>query len=200
VNRRTHTYAFLTLCASLSALDAVAQTPPSNGPLLLDPNPAPATLHVTLPEAAGGTVPQASAFNSFGCTGQNQSPHITWTGAPAGTRSFALIVHDPDAPTGVGFFHWTVFNIPATTTSFALDASHSGLPGGAVQGGTDFGAQAYGGPCPPAGENHRYMFTVYALDVPQLQVPPNATGAMLRFAVRGHTLALGRATATYRRP
>jgi Raf kinase inhibitor-like YbhB/YbcL family protein len=145
-------------------------------------------------------MPQDSAFNSFGCTGHNRSPHIRWTGAPAGTRSFAVIAHDPDAPTGVGFFHWTVFNLPATTTELALDASHAGVPAGAVQAGTDYGATGYGGPCPPVGENHRYIFTVYALDVPQLQAPPTATGAMLRFLVRGHTLALGRATVTYRRP
>jgi Raf kinase inhibitor-like YbhB/YbcL family protein len=193
------TLAALTLTTAAIVLDARAQTAPT-GPTLFEPNNAPATLQVTLPDATGGVVPQASAFNSFGCTGHNQSPHIRWTGAPAATRSFMIIAHDPDAPTGVGFFHWSVFNLPSTVTELALDASHTGVPHGAVQGSTDFGAQGYGGPCPPTGETHRYIFTVYALDVPTLQAGPNATGALLRFMARGHTLALGRATATYHRP
>jgi Raf kinase inhibitor-like YbhB/YbcL family protein len=165
--------------------------------MLLDPNPATASLRVTLPGLQNGVIPQENAFGGMGCTGQNRSPRIQWSGAPAGTRSFAIIAHDPDAPTGVGFFHWIVANLPAHTTELAAGAA---MPPGAIQTQTDFGQPGYGGPCPPPGETHRYIFTVYALDVPHLDLPATASGALTRFMLRGHTLALGRAIGTYRRP
>jgi Raf kinase inhibitor-like YbhB/YbcL family protein len=135
----------------------------------------------------------------MGCTGKNQSLAVSWTGAPEKTQSFVLIMHDPDAPTGVGFFHWLVVNLPKETNSLAVGASAS-LPPGTAQTTTDFGMPGYGGPCPPPGPAHRYSVTVYALDVPKLDVPPTASGALLRFMLRDHTLALGRAVATYQRP
>ncbi|MDP9036999.1 MAG: YbhB/YbcL family Raf kinase inhibitor-like protein [Myxococcota bacterium] len=170
----------------------------SPGNELLDPNPAPATIVVKL-TTDGGRVPLQSVFNGFGCTGKNVSLGISWSGAPASTQSYAVILHDPDAPTGVGFFHWSVFNLPKGTTSLAPGASTGGLPAGAGQGYTDFGVSGYGGPCPPPGAPHRYIATVYALDVPKLDVGPGATGALLRFMLAQHTTALGRATATYGR-
>jgi Raf kinase inhibitor-like YbhB/YbcL family protein len=153
-----------------------------------------------LPDAAGGRIPQAAALSSFGCTGENQSLAVTWEGAPPRAKSFAITVHDPDAPTGVGFFHWTVFDLPAGTGGLAAGASRGHLPAGAVEGYTDFGQTGYGGPCPPPGETHRYFVTVYALDEDHLGAPAATTGASLRFQLRGHTVALGRATALYARP
>ena len=130
----------------------------------------------------------------------NSSIAVSWTAGTDRTQSYALIVHDPDAPTGVGFFHWTVFDIPRGTTSLALDASLHGMPAGAIQAHTDFGSTGYGGPCPPPGPAHRYIVTVYALDVPSLGADASLTGATLRFMLRQHSVAIGRATATYARP
>jgi Raf kinase inhibitor-like YbhB/YbcL family protein len=171
----------------------------TSGAVGLDPNPAPASLSVTLPGLRGGVVQPESVFAGFGCTGRNQSLAVSWSGAPARTQSYALIVHDPDAPTGVGFFHWIVFNLPRESASLALGASRSGLPAGAVQGSTDFGSQSYGGPCPPPGPAHRYIVTVYAVDVPKLELGPDTSGALLRFTLNQHTVALGRAIGTYQR-
>jgi len=101
----------------------------------------------------------------FGCAGGNRSPHLRWSDAPAGTRSFAVTCYDPDAPTGSGFWHWVVVNIPPSVTELPLSASDPGaalLPPGALQTRTDFGKPGYGGPCPPAGDHpHRYFFTVF---------------------------------------
>jgi Raf kinase inhibitor-like YbhB/YbcL family protein len=149
----------------------------------------------------GETIPQSAVFDAFGCTGGNQSPELSWSGAPAGTKSFALTIWDPDAPTTVGFVHWIVFDIPADVTSLPAGA---GTPGGAVAGGTqgftDFGFSSYGGPCPPPGPAHRYILTVYALDLPTLGVDATTTYAKFRFLIRGHALATGEITALYATP
>lgn len=160
---------------------------------------APESLTVTL-DGLTGELDMRHVFNGFGCTGENHSPAIGWTGAPEGTQSFVIEVHDPDAPTGVGWFHWVAVDVPASTTSLAYDASVTGLPAPAIQTRTDFGPGAWGGPCPPPGAPHRYVFTVYAVDVPSLGVDANAVPAVVRFMLRGHTLALGRAVATYGQP
>lgn len=166
---------------------------------LVEPNDAPNSLSVELPGTENGVITNESVFGGFGCSGENKSLAIRWSGAPEGTQSYAVVIHDPDAPTGVGFFHWTVTGIPSGTTELALNASQAGLPEGAVQSYTDFGMSSYGGPCPPPGAPHRYIVTVYALDVPSLGLEPNATGALVRFMLRGHTLALGRSVGTYGR-
>jgi Raf kinase inhibitor-like YbhB/YbcL family protein len=151
------------------------------------------------PEIAGGaTIKAEQVFNSFGCTGQNVSPALHWTGAPAGTKSFALIVHDPDAPTGVGgFTHWIVYNIPATATRLdkgAGTADGKRLPAGAAQSPTSFGAPGYGGPCPPAGDKpHRYIFTLYAMNAEKIEIPANASQALAGFTINAGKLA----TATF---
>ena len=118
---------------------------------------------------------------------------LGWRGFPPATKSFVLIVFDPDAPTGSGFYHSIVANIPASLTSLAENAWDGGLPPGAVQGMTDYGLSQYGGPCPPRGDTpHHYRFTIYALDVATI---PGAdamiTGARLVFSMRGHLLAQG---------
>ena len=122
----------------------------------------------------------------MGCTGESKSPALEWKNPPAGTKSFALMVHDPDAPTGcAGFWHWIVYNIPADATSLpegAGDATGSGLPKGAVQGNTDMGKPGYVGPCPPPGPTkHHYNFMLYPLKVDKLDVPPGATAAYVGF-------------------
>src|SRR5215831_6685875 len=120
----------------------------------------------------GGTIANAQVFNEFGCKGSNVSPALAWSGAPSDTKSFALLVHDPDAPTGSGWWHWVVYNIPAGTSSLpsgAGDPTKELLPQGTTQGATDFGQPGYGGPCPPQGDKaHRYIFTIHALDVEHL--------------------------------
>jgi hypothetical protein len=151
----------------------------------------------------GGTIGMDHVFNGFGCTGKNVSPALAWSGAPAGTRSFAITVYDPDAPTGSGWWHWTVVNIPATTKSLPAGAGSSapaGLPAGAVQGRTDFGKPGWGGPCPPAGDKpHRYIFTVWALKVDKLDLNGEASGAMVGFNLGGNALAKATITALFGR-
>jgi Raf kinase inhibitor-like YbhB/YbcL family protein len=141
--------------------------------------------------ANGGKISDAQVFNAFGCSGHNVSPALSWSNAPAGTKSFALLVHDPDAPTGSGWWHWVVYNIPASTTSLPADAGDPKknlIPGGAVQGRTDFGTPGYGGPCPPPGKPHHYHFRLYALKVPKLDLPADATAAFIGFNVKANSL------------
>ncbi len=149
------------------------------------------------PDLVDGLFPTAHLANGFGCTGGNLSPALVWSHVPAGTQSFALQVHDPDAPTGSGFWHWTVYNIPAHVTALARGAGGSavGLPAPAFGGHNDFhdtgvgGANGnYGGPCPPVGDApHRYVFTLYALSVPDLHVasgiPRTGTAALHGFVL-----------------
>ena len=134
-----------------------------------------------------------SAAYGFGCSGGNTSPHLAWSGAPADTRSFALTCFDPDAPTGSGFWHWVVVNIPAGVQELALGAGNpkSGkLPAGALQVRTDFGAPGYGGPCPPQGDHpHRYLFTIFAVGAPSLQVTADTSAAVVGFQLHFNTLA-----------
>lgn len=150
----------------------------------------------------GGTLPMSTVFNSFGCTGGNRSPHLAWSGAPSGTASFALIMHDPDAPTGTGWYHWVLFDIPPGVHELKEGAgakSSSDLPAGAVLGLTDFGFSEYGGPCPPAGDKpHHYNFTIYALST-KFGMGPTTTGAAIRFLVRGKILAEGTMTGLFGR-
>lgn len=152
---------------------------------------------------AGQKIAATHVFAGMGCTGGNVSPAIEWHGAPAKTKSFAVTVYDPDAPTGSGWWHWVVYNIPANVTKLpagAGDASKHLLPAGAVQGKTDFGTAGYGGPCPPAGDKpHHYHFTVYALDTDKLDIPSSASAAYVGFNLHGHTLAKAELVALYGR-
>lgn len=152
---------------------------------------------------AGRTVSMDQVFNNMGCTGANRSPQVAWRGAPTGTKSFAVTLYDPDAPTGSGWWHWVVYDVPASATQLATgagDPAGAGLPNGSMQGSTDFGAPGYGGPCPPPGDKpHHYILTVYALDVDKIDVPAQATAAMVGFNIHAHTLAKGSITALYKR-
>jgi Raf kinase inhibitor-like YbhB/YbcL family protein len=140
--------------------------------------------------------PQSEVANIFGCSGGNQAPRLRWSGAPAGTRSFAVTMFDPDAPTGSGFWHWLTWDIPAGVTS--LD---SALPAGAVSGTNDAGLTGFLGPCPPPGDRtHRYQLTVFALDVPSLGLPATTRGTVVAFSMRLHIIAFGRLTPTFRQP
>ncbi|WP_338332739.1 kinase inhibitor [Acetobacter sp. LMG 32666] len=155
---------------------------------------------LTSPAFANGDVlPQAQVYNGMGQSGQNLSPPLQWHGAPQGTKSFVVTVYDPDAPTGSGWWHWVVVNLPPTTTSLPQGAGSgtASLPEGAVQVRTDFGAPGYGGAAPPAGHVHRYVFTVYALDVPKLDITPDASPALVGFMVHHHKLGAASLTALY---
>jgi Raf kinase inhibitor-like YbhB/YbcL family protein len=128
----------------------------------------------------------------------NTSPPLAWSGAPEGTRSYAVTCYDPDAPTGSGFWHWTMANIPADVTELAAGATGEAMPAGAVEGRTDFGAPGFGGAAPPPGHGpHRYVFTVFAVDVDRLEVTADDSGAVFGFNLHFHTLARTSITATY---
>jgi Raf kinase inhibitor-like YbhB/YbcL family protein len=151
----------------------------------------------------GSMLTEAQVFNGFGCSGKNISPALKWSGAPAGTKSFAITVYDPDAPTGSGWWHWVVYNIPAGTTELpegAGSADGKGLPAGSVQGRTDFGAPGFGGACPPPGDKpHRYIFTVHALKTEKIEVPADATAALIGFMINANRLGQASFTAKYGR-
>jgi len=149
----------------------------------------------------GETVPESAVFKGMGCSGDNRSPDLTWSGAPANAKSFAVTMWDPDAPTGgVGFVHWVLFNIPGTVFALAENAGARKRAGvRALHGINDFGTRSYGGPCPPAGDPpHHYHVTVYALDVEKFAgLDEGASYAKLRFMIREHTLATGELVGLY---
>lgn len=169
---------------------------------------------LTSPDLASGTFSNTFVLNGFGCRGSNVSPELRWSNVPAGTQSLALQVYDADAPTGSGFWHWAVYNIPPTATGLAQGAGNSPatLPPGAYGGNTDFmdtGVTVvngnYGGPCPPAGDKpHHYTFTLFALAVPNVQaaggIPITGTAALYGFVInKGIGAALlGKASFTAR--
>ena len=138
----------------------------------------------------GGVLPDAQV-KARGDT----SPHLKWSGAPEGTKSYAVTCYDPDAPTGSGFWHWTVANIPADVTEIPAGGP---VPTGAVEGRTDYGPAGFGGAAPPPGPGpHRYIFTVFAVDTERLDVTPDNSGAVFGFNLHFHTLAKATITATY---
>ena len=173
-------------------------TPPSPYDFL----PQVPTLEVTSADVADGQpLPRPQVSGVMGAGGEDRSPQLSWSGFPEGTRSFAVTVFDPDAPTTSGFWHWAVFNIPATVTELpggAGDRDGSGLPEGAVQLRNDAGFPGYVGAAPPPGHGpHRYFIAVHAVDVEDLGVPADASPAVLGFNLFGHTLARGLIVATY---
>ena len=147
----------------------------------------------------GGTLPEAQVYSGFGYSGGNVSPHLAWEDAPAETKSFVLTMYDPDAPTGSGWWHWVVANIPASVKELPEGAgSGKGkLPKGALQIRTDFGAPGYGGAAPPPGPKHRYIFTIHALKVERLDVDENASAALVGFMTNANSLGKATLTATF---
>ncbi|WP_435600511.1 YbhB/YbcL family Raf kinase inhibitor-like protein [Streptomyces sp. C10-9-1] len=151
---------------------------------------------VTSPDVRDGqALPADTWAAAFGCTGDNRQIRLSWSGAPHATRSYAVTMFDPDAPTGSGFWHWFVWDIPLAHTR--LDGA---LPPGAVAGTGDSGTAGYFGPCPPSGDLvHRYDITVYALDVPTLGLPATTPPTVASFTMSGHVIGYARITGTARR-
>jgi Raf kinase inhibitor-like YbhB/YbcL family protein len=141
-------------------------------------------------------------YGRYGCHGENVSPRISWSHVPTGTKSIVITIHDPDAPTGgLGWTHWQVANIPPSQTSIEKGASGNArvLPIGAIETLTDFGASAYGGPCPPQGESHRYIVTVSALAVSSLDVKADSSPALVAYQMHGKIIGQARYVARYHR-
>jgi len=140
-----------------------------------------------------GQLSNKEVFSGFGCKGENISPELNWQNVPEGTKSFAVTMYDPDAPTGSGWWHWQVYDISANVTGLKSNAGNlaaATAPKGSIQNPTDFGAAGYGGPCPPAGaESHQYIFTVHALKVESLGLKADATPALVGFYLGFNTIA-----------
>lgn len=151
----------------------------------------------------GGELTKAQEFGGFGCSGENQSPQLSWKNAPEGTKSFAVTMYDPDAPTGSGFWHWVVFDIPANNNELVANAGNASLnliPNGAVQSVTDYGIKGFGGPCPPVGHGlHQYIITVHALKTDKLGLTDTTNPAVVGFYLWNQTLAKASIVAYYKR-
>ena len=157
----------------------------------------------------GGQATKTEEFGGFGCSGKNQSPQLSWANAPEGTKSFAVTMYDPDAPTGSGFWHWVVQNIPANVTELVTNAGNPALnlaPKGAIQSLTDYGASGYGGPCPPEGHGlHQYIITVHALKADKLGLeqmgmdPAKTNPAIVGYFLWMNTLAKASIVTYYQR-
>ncbi|MGL5007818.1 MAG: kinase inhibitor [Plesiomonas sp.] len=149
----------------------------------------------------GQSLSQNQVYQGFDCDGANLSPSLTWSGAPEGTKSFAITVFDPDAPTGSGWWHWTVVNIPASVNSLVVDAGDkkgTKLPAGAVQGRNDFGYAGFGGVCPPKGDKpHHYHFKIWALKTDKLPIDNNSSGALVGFMLNANKLATAEIVPVY---
>ncbi len=155
-----------------------------------------------LSDCRNPTIPMQFIYDSFGCTGKNQSPALIWNNPPQETKSFSLTVFDPDAPTGSGFWHWQIYNIPATMTSLPTNASGNidSIAPTAKQTRNDYGNEGYGGPCPPAGDApHRYSFTLHALNIENLDLPLYPSAALAGFMINSHTIETAKLIIPYGR-
>lgn len=191
---------FNTSFSTFRALLALPLLAPLAACTVVAPGPGGATQPFTVhsPDMADGRVARAQFASAMGGPGDNLSPQIEWQGAPASAQSFVVTMYDPDAPTGSGWWHWAVANLPASTRALPRGAGVAGngaLPPGAVEINTDMGVPGYVGPLPPPGETHRYVITVTALDVPRLDLPPTATPALLAFMAGAHTVGKASFTA-----
>ena len=142
-------------------------------------------------------------FNGFGCAGGDLSPQLKWSGAPQGTKSFAITVYDPDAPTGSGWWHWQIVDIPKTVTELKAgtgDTKKDLAPQGSTQIKNDYGSRGFGGACPPSGHGiHHYRFTIHALSVEKLVLPEDASGALAGYMINANTLETSTIEALYKR-
>ena len=150
-----------------------------------------------------GQLTDAQVFSGFGCNGKNISPSLKWSNAPKNTKSFAVTVYDPDAPTGSGWWHWVMFDISSGVNELKEDAGNlkkNLAPKGSIQSVTDYGKPGFGGACPPQGDKpHRYVFTVYALNVPTLGVDAKSSPAMVGFMLNQHMISKASLIAYYGR-
>jgi Raf kinase inhibitor-like YbhB/YbcL family protein len=177
------------LTLMLLALIAAAQAP---GP----PKEGNHMSNFTLATPAFGS--GAAIPDAYTCSGTDVSPVLSWTGEPASTASFALVMDDPDAPAGT-WVHWVIWNVPRTTHLLPRNVMKSGtLPDGGMQGKNGFGKIGYNGPCPPPGKKHRYFFRLYALDT-KLTLPPGASREQLDTAMKGHVIAKAEHMGAYQR-
>lgn len=151
----------------------------------------------------GGQSTIKQEFNGFGCEGSNESPQLSWANAPEGTKSFAITMYDPDAPTGSGWWHWVVFDIPANVNELVANAGNIALnlaPKNAIQSITDYGAKGFGGPCPPEGHGfHQYILTVHALKTDKLGLNENTNAATVGYYLSNNTLAKASIVSYYKR-
>ncbi|MCG3664308.1 YbhB/YbcL family Raf kinase inhibitor-like protein [Aliarcobacter butzleri] len=146
-----------------------------------------------------GQLTKKQEFNGFGCSGENISPQLSWQNAPKGTKSFAITVYDPDAPTGSGWWHWVVFDIPSNKTTLASGFGNSDSKE-AIQSITDYGKTGFGGACPPVGDKaHRYIFTVHALDIETLGLDKNTNAATVGYYINSHSIAKASIISYYNR-
>jgi hypothetical protein len=150
--------------------------------------------------ADGGTMPPSVEYQGSNCTGKNMAPDLHWSGAPSGTRGLALTMHDPDAKAPGGWWHWVVIDIPPKTMGLGEMAENAMTTHDFVYGTTSFGTRGYGGPCPPPGKPHHYVFTLYALDVNPLPgADASTTGPELLKLTEGHVLGTATLTGLYGR-
>ncbi|MEI6894450.1 MAG: YbhB/YbcL family Raf kinase inhibitor-like protein [Colwellia sp.] len=153
--------------------------------------------------AQGQFMAKAQEYNGFGCSGGDLSPHLKWANAPKNTKSFAITAYDPDAPTGSGWWHWQLINIPKNVAEIATGAGSEKktiAPKGSTQISNDYGSRAFGGACPPVGHGvHHYRFTIHALSVATLQIPENASGALAGYMINANTIASSTIEALYQR-
>lgn len=151
----------------------------------------------------GGNATKMEEFNGFGCTGENKSPDLQWENPPEGTKSFAITMYDPDAPTGSGWWHWVVFDIPSDVKELIANAGNPTaklMPEGAIQSITNYGAPGYGGPCPPENHGiHQYVLTVHALKVDKLGLDENTNPAIVGYYIWNNTLAKASIVTYYER-
>lgn len=151
----------------------------------------------------GGEATINEEFNGFGCTGENKSPQLSWKNAPKRTKSFAITMYDPDAPTSSGWWHWVVFDIPKSTTKLISDSGNINLnlmPKNTIQSITDYGVSGYGGPCPPKGHGlHQYIITVYALKTEKLGLTKNTNPAVVGYYLWNNTIAKASIITYYKR-
>ena len=151
---------------------------------------------------AGEFMSKVHEYKGFGCDGEDRSPQFSWSNPPAGTKAFALFAYDPDAPTGSGWWHWQLINIPKGVREIAAGAGNVNnelLPRGSVQIENDYGSKSFGGACPPEGHGvHRYQFTLYALSQ-ELQLPENPSSALVGYMVKAHALGSSQLEALYQR-
>ncbi|MBA6339290.1 YbhB/YbcL family Raf kinase inhibitor-like protein [Colwellia sp. BRX8-7] len=151
----------------------------------------------------GKFMAKAQEYGGFGCSGGDLSPHLKWANAPKGTKSFAITVYDPDAPTGSGWWHWQVVNIPVNVMEIATGAGDTKTnlaPVGSTQISNDYGSRGFGGACPPEGHGvHHYRFTLHALSVEKLELPKDASGALTGYMINANTIEASTIQALYKR-